>query len=192
MSSTKDSAFELSKYSIGWDKSNLSAHDISNFLAIFNVSGGWGTIQKISSAININLTNPSEIYNNIATRRHKAAHNTSADSLLSELQSYVSQSSVIAFSFDILITKSLMQICSLNSDFLNCTIKTEFEDLEFRFVLEKTNNWKEYKGNSSRAYRVNNTFTDLLTGAEDRAILHREFLLIKSKNNQILNWKNPI
>jgi len=192
VSSTKDSVFELSMYSIGWEKSNLSASDISNFLAIFNISGGWDAIQKISSAININLTNPNGIYKNIATRRHKAAHNTNAESLLSELQSYVSQSSVIAFSFDILITHSLMQICNLNTDFLNGSTKTTFEDLSFRFILEKDNKWKEYKGNSTRAYRVNNILDDLLIDAKDRAIRYKESLLIKSRNNQIIDWRNPI
>ncbi|MBL4782282.1 MAG: hypothetical protein JKX92_08575 [Porticoccaceae bacterium] len=192
VSSTQDSVFELSTYSIGWDKSNLSASDISNYLSIFSVGGGWETIQKISAAININLTNPNEIYKNISTRRHKAAHNTNAESLLTDLQDYVSQSCVIAFAFDALISHSLMQINVLNTDFLNENIKTTFDDLSFRFVLEGNNQWKEYKGNSSRAYRVNNILADLLTDAEARAIHNKEFLLIKSKNNQIIDWKNPV
>jgi len=192
VSSTQDSVFELSKYSIGWDKFNVSASDISNFLSIFNVDGGWQAIQKISAAININLTNPNEIYKNISARRHKAAHNIDADSLLTDLQNHVSQSCVIAFAFDTLISHSLMQIDVLNTAFLNEDIKTTFEDLSFRFILENNNKWREYKGSSSRAYRVNSILADLLTDAEARSIHNKEFLLIKSQNNQIIDWKNPI
>ncbi len=40
LASTSSSVYEFSEFSLGWDKSNLSATDISDFLAIFNVMVG--------------------------------------------------------------------------------------------------------------------------------------------------------
>ncbi|MDX5584131.1 MAG: HEPN domain-containing protein [Aureibaculum sp.] len=191
ISNTHDSPFELSKYSIGWDKSNLSSNDMKDFLHTFKVAGGWDTIQSISSAININLTSPNEIFSNAAARRHKAAHSIDADSLLTDLQEHVSQSKVIAFAFDVLISKSLSHIKNTNSGFLHGAVKTEFRDLSFRFLLEETNKWKEYKGNSNRAYRVSDTKEGLLVDAKLRAHNSDEILVIKSRNNQIVDWENP-
>lgn len=189
VSSTKNSAFELSEYSLGWEKSNLSSGDIADFLSIFNVNGGWNAIQQISSVININLTNPSEIFKNSASRRHRAAHDASADSLLTDLQDYVSEARVIAFAFDSLISQSLIHIKNLNTDFLNETISTEFNQLSFRFILEEGNKWKEYRSNSIRAFRVKDTLYEIQGDAETRAISNKEFLIIKSSNNQIIDWK---
>lgn len=189
VSSTKNSTFELSEYSLGWDKSNLSSVDITNFLSVFNVEGGWKAIQFISSAINSNLTNPNEIFKNSVTRRHKAAHNADADSLLTDLQNFVSEARVIAFAFDSLISQSLKHIKNLNTDFLNESYKTNFNQLSFRFIIEVGNKWKEYKENSTRAYRVKNTLDDIIVDAERRAITNDEILIIKSINNQIIDWK---
>jgi len=189
ISSTKNSVFELSEYSLGWEKSNLSSEDVTKILSIFNVSEGWNSIQHISSAINSNLTNPSDIFKNSAARRHNAAHNANADSLLTDLQDYVSEAKVIAFAFDSLISQSLIHIKNLNADFLNGIITTVCSQLSFRFILEVGTKWKEYKGNSTSAVRVKNTLDEIQTEAETRAISNNDFLIIKSKNNQIINWK---
>lgn len=189
VSSTKNSVFELSEYSLGWGKSNLSSLDITNFLSVFNVNNGWTAIQQISSAININLTNPNESFKNSASRRHKAAHNTNADSLLTDLQNYVSEAKVIAFAFDSLISQSLIHIKNLNTDFLNETIKTEFNQLSFRFILEVGTKWKEFRNNSTRAFRVKDTLIEIQGNAETRAISNKEILVVKSSNNQIIDWK---
>jgi MAE_28990/MAE_18760-like HEPN len=188
ISSTKDSVFEMSEYSLGWDKSNLSSTDITNFLSIFNVNKGWEAIRLISSSISITLTDPCEIFKNAASRRHKAAHNTDADSLLSDLINFNSQSRVIAFAFDSLISQSLKHIKNNNINFLNENSKTEERELSFRFLTEVDNNWKEFKQNSSKAYRVKNSLSELRIDAEIRARRNDEVLVIKSENNNIVNW----
>ncbi len=50
------------------------------------------------------------------------------------LQEYVSQSKVIAFAFDVLISKSLSYIKNNNADFLQGELKTNFDNLSFRFL----------------------------------------------------------
>jgi len=183
ISSTKNSVFELSEYSIGWNKSNLSSQDISKFLSVFNVQGGWNAIRDISTSINVSLTNPSEIFKNAATRRHKAAHNVLADSLLSDLEDFVSQSKVIAFSFDILLSQSLKHIKD-NTPLL----VTNFNQLSFRFILQDQATWKEYTNNFNRAYRVGNNLGQFLLDVRQRARNNNQYLLIKGSNNQILDW----
>lgn len=178
ISSTINLPYEISEYSLGWEKSNLSSEDINRFLSTFNVSGGWGAIQLISSAINISLANPNENFKNSVARRHEAAHNSNAESLLTDLQDYVSQARVIAFAFDVLISKSLSHIKSNNSSFLDGTMKTSFSQLSFRFLTEVGNVWKEYNGNSINATRVKNTLAELRADAEPRADLHNQVLVL--------------
>lgn len=188
ISSTKDAVYEISEYSLGWDKSNISAEDLKNYFSVFNIKDGWRAIQEISSAINISLTNPGEIFKNATQRRHKAAHSTDAESLLTDLQDFVSQSKVIAFGIDALLSKSLQHIKDRNENFLNEILKTEFNQLSFRFLIEDKGKWKEFRHNFLRGYRVKPKYEELASQAQFRSVKYGEILVIKAENNQLKNW----
>lgn len=189
ISSTKKSAFELSEYSMGWDKSNLNANDISDFLKIFNVDGGWNSIQALSSRINCSILNPNQVFSNFATNRHKSAHNSNTDSLLTDLQSFITQSKIIAFCFDSLLNKSFSFIRLNNNDFLNGTIKTTQQAIKIRYIIESNGKWKEYQNNNfNRAFRTNSDYSLLLNEAKLRAELNKEVLLTKYEDNSIREW----
>lgn len=189
ISSTKGSVYELSEYSIGWDKSNLNSADISDILGIFNVEGGWKSIQKLSSRINCSILNPDQVFRNFASNRHKSAHNTDADSLLTDLESFLVQSKIIAFCFDSLLDKSLSYIKINNVNFLNLTLKTRPEDIKIRYLIEIDGYWKEYINNNfTRAFRKNTDYNIILAEAKLRALSNKEVLIIKYENNSIRDW----
>jgi hypothetical protein len=188
VSSTKDAVFEFSEFSLGWDKSNVSADDIKLFLGIFGVKDGWGKIQQVSSAISITLVNPGDTFKNAAQRRHKAAHNVAADSLLIDLQDFVTQAKVIALGFDSLLTRSLKFIANNDVDFLNETKNIELNHLKFRFILEKDGRWKEYSSTSTRAVKTESSLSNLQAQALTRARNNNEILVIKSASNQLIDW----
>lgn len=189
IASTKHGVYELSAYTLGYDKSNLSENDITAFMKTFNINGGWAAIQNISRAINITLVNPSEIFRNAAQRRHKAAHNAEADSLLSDLNDFISQALVIGFSFDALMSQSLKHINNGNINFLNGTDATEYSDLSFRFIIEDSGIFKEYNNSSTRAYRTG-LFDVLFPQTLVRAKTNNQILIVKNRNNKLLNWYN--
>lgn len=189
ISSTKSSVYELSEYSIGWDKSNLNSADIKEILGTLNVDGGWNSIQQLSSIINCSILNPDQAFKNFAMNRHKSAHNTDADSLLTDLASFIDQSKIIAFCFDSLIDKSLSYIRLNNTNFLNLSLKTKAIDIKIRYLIEINGQWKEYSNNNFlRAYRTNLDYNTILAEAKLRAELNKEVLLIKYANNSIRDW----
>ncbi len=191
ISSTKNSVYELSEYSIGWDKSNLNSKDISDILGTLNVEGGWNSIQRLSSIINCSILNPDQVFKNFAMNRHKAAHNTDADSLLTDLESFIEQSKIIAFCFDSLICKSLSYIRSNNINFLSLTLKTKPLDIKIRYLNQVAGKWKEFANNNfARAFRTNIDYSLILNEAKLRAETNHEILLIKYENNSIRDWFN--
>ncbi len=191
ISSTKSSVFELSEYSIGWDKSNLNSGDISDILNILNVDGGWNSIQRLSSLINCSILNPDQVFKNFAMNRHKSAHNSDAASLLTDLESFINQSKIIAFCFDTLLYKSLSYIRLNNPNFLNLTLKSRPQDIKIRYLIENTDKWKEYANNNlTRAYRSSNDYYTILNDAKLRAQSNNEVLLVKYENNSIKDWYN--
>lgn len=191
ISSTKNSVYEFSEYSIGWDKSNLNSNDVLEILGTLNVEGGWSSIQRLSSIINCSILNPNQVFKNFATNRHKSAHNTDADSLLTDLESFIDQSIIIAFCFDSLLCKSLSYIRLNNTSFLNLSLKTKPQDIKIRYLNEVAGKWKEFANNNlSRAYRTNNDYMIILNEAKLRAQANNEVLLIKFENNTIRDWYN--
>jgi hypothetical protein len=189
VSSTKKSVYEFSEFSMGWDKSNLNSTDISEFLKTFNVDGGWNSIQTLSSNINCSILNPSQIFSNFANNRHKSAHNSNADSLLTDLESFIIQSKIIAFCFDSLLNKSFSYIRDNNANFLNGTIKTIPQDVKIRYIIETNGKWKEFQNNNfNRAYRTNTNYLQILIDAKSRAQRNKEVLLTKYENNLIKEW----
>ena len=189
ISSTKSSIYELSEYSIGWDKSNLNSNDISETLTILNVEGGWNSIQRLSSIINCSILNPDQVFKNFAMNRHKSAHNTDADSLLTDLESFITQAKIIAFCFDTLIHKSLSYIRLNNTNFLNLSLKSKSQDIKIRYLIEINGKWKEFTNNNfTRAYRISTDYNLILRDSKLRAQANNEVLLVKNENNSIRDW----
>jgi hypothetical protein len=191
VSSTKNATFQISEYSLGWERSNISTDDVRDFLGILGVEGGWNSIQLISGLINTTIVTPSEIFRNAAQRRHKAAHNADADSLLSDLSGFASDAVVIALSYDLLISRCLHSIMTNDAGYLTGAVKTIPGHLKFRFLVEDTKNWKEYTQGSNRAYRVSKDYNTLFPDVLMRARAKKENLIIKSVGNKVMNWEIP-
>lgn len=188
LSSTLDPTFELSEYTLGWDKSNLSTDDLKTIFKIFQINGGWSSVQEISSMLNITLIQPSDIFRNAAQRRHRAAHNPNSDAPLNDLTDFVLQAKIIALAFDALISKSLKYILDNNNTFLQGSLKTMPSHIKFRFLKYVDGKWKEYVGENTRAYRTNTDFNIILNDSKSRAQNNNEILVIKPSENSVKDW----
>lgn len=189
ISSTKTASFELSAYSIGWEKSNINDSDIKDILSIFNVDGGWSAIKNLSTVFNCSIIDPCNSFKNFATNRHKAAHNTNTDSAMGDLMSFENQSKIIALCFDSLLSKSLSYIVSNNRSFLSLTIKTKHTDIKFRILRYTNSKWKEFtQSNPYRALRTNVNYATILNDAKIRAQANKEILIVKNEDNSIKDW----
>jgi hypothetical protein len=188
MGSTLSLPYELSSYSLGWDKSNLSKEDVTNFMSFLCVEGGWSSIQKVSAKASVTLASPSETFKNAATRRHSAAHNADANSPISDLIDYDNQSRILAFCFDSLISRSVKFIKDRDAAFLGDTKKTNDSHVKIRYIIQHGTTWKEYSDSSVRAVKVEPDLNVLIPQSLSRARSNGEILLVKSTTNKIINW----
>lgn len=188
ISSTSKSKVKLSKYSIGWDRSNIGSDDIPKWLKIFRVEGGWQTIQKITTKAEVTLVAPETVFRSSAERRHSAAHDPSSDSLLSDLMQFTKEAKAISLGFDALITKGLTEINKPNLELLTGIRKINESDIEFRFILKVGRYWKEYKDTSRKALKRSYDLSDAIKEAKKRAKRKGEIILIKDEINSIVDW----
>lgn len=185
IASSANFPFSLSKFSLGWDKSNLSTDDISDFMKTFNVQGGWNIIQQLTAKANATLTSPETVFTNAAQRRHKAAHNTNANSLYSDLEDFSKDVKSLAFAYDVLISKGLQHI--INSNPMPVTLDT----INFRFLIKDGRVWKEFNATSNRASRSDRNYNRLLSKIRIRANARNEVLVIKKNLREIDKWLIP-
>lgn len=188
LSSTRNNRFKLSEYSIGWNKPNLESKDISRFLKLLGIKGGWQTLQKLTVKANVTLPSPESTFKNSLTRRHQAAHSTNANSLLSDLQDFAKSSRIIAFAFDALLTRALNETNQNKSLFLTRQKRLNETDVNITFLIKDGIYWLEKRDESQRAIKKYLNDSIAVRQIKKRNYFNNSTLLIKDENNLILNW----
>jgi hypothetical protein len=98
----------LSPFSFGQSSSNVSADDVSEILSAFGIDGGWGAISAVAKRIGIGgAVDYCQSFKNLAGRRHKAAHDITANIPLIDLNNSVTEIIAICCSFDLLLSHAL-------------------------------------------------------------------------------------
>jgi hypothetical protein len=182
IASTSGFPYSISKFSLGWDKSNLSKDDIPKFMKILNVEGGWNSIRHVTTNANVTLVGPDNFFLNAANRRHKAAHNPNANSLYSDLIDFYRDVKSFAFAYDALISKGLAHIIANNP------INVTHNHITLRFLIKDSGVWKEYNSTSGRPIRTDRNYNRILAQAKRRAINRNATLVIKNSIGEIHNW----
>ena len=98
----------LSSYSFGHTRSNLTYKDITEILSAFGVDGGWSTLSIIAKRIGLGgAIDYSQAFKELANRRHRAAHSIKAQIPLNDLNDSINIILGICSAFDILLSQSL-------------------------------------------------------------------------------------
>ena len=182
IASTSGFPYSISKFSLGWEKSNLAKDDITKFLKIFNVEAGWNNIQRVTANANVTLVGPENFFLNAANRRHKAAHNPNANSLYSDLVDFYRDVKSFAFAYDALLSKGLSFIITSNPANVN------HSHVLLRFLIKDSRIWKEYRTIPGRAIRLDTNYNRILAQAKRRSATSNSILVVKNSIGEIHNW----
>lgn len=105
--STANQTYELSSVSLAFSGSNVSSTEVQGILRSFDITGGWAALKKISDSIGGGIPDLAQAYQNLADRRHSAAHSASFQFDYTWLGSMTKELLAIAASFDIALTAKL-------------------------------------------------------------------------------------
>jgi hypothetical protein len=183
IASTAGIPFSVSRYSLGWDKSNLAKKDITDFMSILNVAGGWQSVLQMTTKANSTLLSPENVFYNAAQRRHKAAHNPAANSLFTDLADFSKDVKTLAFAYDSLISQGLKHILATNLQ-----VAANATSINVRFLVKNDDKWKEYNANSTIALRSDRNYNRILARVRERARRRNEIVVVKQHSGEIHNW----
>jgi hypothetical protein len=188
ISSTANTAYDLTEYAFGYKYSNLNNGEIKNILTAFSIKDGWGNMTSISSRIGLTAFPLNNSFDNAAIRRHKAAHVAHSNTPINDLSQYVSEAYGIAISFDSLITKALIQIKSHNANYLLGNLEIDQSFIKLSFIKYENGVWKYKRENNSRSLRNDSDKASLIAWVIRKAQTNEETLIIYDEANNITDW----
>ena len=191
IASSRNTTYQISKYSIGWDGSNLRVNDIRDIFKCFSIEAGWLAIDALSGRLNLAILSSKEAFNNAAQRRHDAAHNIDAVIHPVHLESFVREAYVIALGFDLLASTAYHKIYFGDNDYLSNDTKITAGDIALRTISFDKNKWKESREGGRRAVRKAETKEELWPNALVRAKNNNEFLFSMDPDGFPSKWEFP-
>lgn len=191
ISSTATQHYEFSTHTFAHSQANISNIVIGDILKCFNVDDPWRQMSQMASDLGLTANLPlSEVFKSASLRRHKAAHVAGADTPPTDLKQFVKEAFAIAITFDALLSKSIQKLLENDDDFLRNGVRLNVNDVQIRTIKFVDSRWKEYKGNSARAFRVSNDFDILSREARRRALNSKELIVEFDKCGLVSWWES--
>ena len=188
ISSTATQQYEITEHAFGYSQSNINAETVKKILISLHVVDPWRQISAISSRLGLTALPLIDSYKNAATRRHRAAHVANADTPQGDIAQFVKEAFGIAIGFDVMLSRSLRSIRNYDRDYLSGTKKLEENDVTFRYVKYVNRQWKEYSGESQRAFRVSNNVETLCNDAKIRSQASSQDFVRFDESGLIQDW----
>lgn len=187
--STATINYKLSTHTFAHAQANINANVIGDILKSFNVEDPWRQMSSMASDLGLTSSLPlAEIFKSAATRRHKAAHVAGVDTPPIDLKQFVKDAFAIAITFDALLSKAIQKLLENNDDYIRNDVKLNANDVKIRTIKFVDGKWKEYKGNSIRAYRVSSQFDSLANDARHRAQVNKELIIEFDESGIVSYW----
>ena len=190
IASTANTAYDLSEYSFGYKNSNINSADIGQIMGSFYIKESWRHMTRISSRIGLTSFPLDNSFENAARRRHRAAHNSTTNTPIVDLEQFISEAFGIAISFDSLLVKSLNLICAHNTTYLTGGIFIDNAMVNLSFIKKENGLWKYKRENQARAIKNNTDKTILKPLVISLAQSRNETLIIYDENGHIEEWQS--
>lgn len=184
--STKNSNFELSKFSFVSGNSNISVGEVPDLLKAFAIGGGWSKLKEISDKINGGVPDLSQAYGNAAQRRHKSAHSAAFRYEYQWLANIKNEILAIAASIDIILSARCRQVD--NNLTKEMKLHSIDDALNFRFLESNSGRYRETTIVGGRARKNWSDLDDALADLKPKLKTRKEFLIVLDSSKRIENW----
>ncbi|QOD90894.1 hypothetical protein H2514_12075 [Lysobacter sp. CW239] len=184
--STAGHTYELSSVSLASGGSNVTASEISEILVAFGISGGWGTLKAICDAIGGGLPDLAQAYQNLADRRHSAAHVAGFKFSHTWLTSMAHEILAIAAALDIVLSAKLRMISRLP------TVPAQQHDIStatnYLFLEENRGFYRETKMIGGRSRKNWHSLGAALAELKPTLVQVDRFLIVIGSDRRISDW----
>ena len=185
IANAQKSIAKLSPYSFGHARSNLSHTDLTDILSAFGIDCGWQSITRAAKRIGLGgVLDNSQAFQNVAKRRHRAAHSLTAQIPLNDLSDSVNAILGIGSGFDILLSHAL-SLHNAGTPPTKASGMVTDSSLTLRFISSHPTQPGKFREqtevattNALHTFRVHSTLAESLAEAGARAKSQKEQLIV--------------
>lgn len=172
--------YEISSYAFLHESSNIQADDVNGVLSAFAIKSGWDAITYTSQKLGHGVPSLKQEYENIASRRHSAAHESNFNYEYIPLSGLKNHIIAISAAFDVLLTKRL-QIVKNNiaKKMLSLDVHKE---LKFQYLQYDNGLYKQKKSLSGVSQKNWPDINQALVSLEPKCQTKNEVLVVHSRD----------
>lgn len=186
--STSQNPFTLSTMSLLSESSNIGPEDIPDVLKCLDITGGWATLQNISSSLGGGTIDLNAAYKNMFSNRHKCAHEANFSYQYTQLENSLNDIVAISSAFDIAITTRCKYIDKEpNQAFSLHQSKPPFK---CRFLISDGDRFREKISldSQARTIKIWEDREEALDRLTPRLRTHDEFIIMIGRQRRINDW----
>ena len=185
--STKNSNYEISKFSLVSTGSNVSEQDVSSLIKALGITGGWQSLKGVADAYGGGgYLDLAQVYKNLSSRRNKAAHDASFMYEYTWLSEAKNQLLILSSSIDILLTATYRLVNVDNSKAMERHDVSSM--LNYRFLEESRAGFRETKQINGRARKIWRDVDLALANLRPNLERKKEFLILLDRSGRIKDW----
>ena len=191
LASTSTASYQLPTLFFGFGASNLGAGDVRDVLGLFGVDGGWAAVTRFAARVGASTLPADAAFSACAMRRHSAAHSSSSNIPVVDLQEGLKASLAICLSFDILMSSAVARLLARDLD-LSAGKKVDVaKSLRIAFIESQGSRFKLIHENASRASRIVNTTEEAKRIARS-STKPCDVLIVRSAHKMIEDWDSRV
>jgi len=185
------SQYKFTEYSFAREKSNVTADDISKITKSFGVDKFWNAARTICGKIGATIVgNVDEIFKQLASDRHKAAHVPSFSVPHSRLTSALPEALALALAFDTLISAATVRLSQSKVASGVPPMPLMADDVDFMTIRpHRAGKWAAFSPNGSRALLVDTSEVAVLSRATAVAASRKLSIVCKDHTGRASDWK---
>jgi hypothetical protein len=194
IASTSTTSFDICGVTFGYESANLSEATIDTFLEAFFVEKPWQCIGQIASKAGIGPLGARHraAFTDMALRRHRAAHDPTADFQPSELHSAALDAVGIALGFDAILSFAAYKLRLRDQEYLAGRRPVKLSDLCLYFVDDfGTGRYGSKKHNASRYKKIYTNVDNATDHARSFCMGQQMLFVIRDARGIPVRWDFP-
>lgn len=192
IASTAGDTFELPELTFGFQESNLSGSRIKDFLDCMHINTPWETVCRLATRAGVGavIGKGARAFQDLADRRHRAAHDPEANIQPTDLHSTVLDAQGIALGYDCCISLAGSLIRQDDRAYLGGLRKASEKEITFVFCDEtQSEGFKVTKEGRKRALRKSLQQREALEVARRTASGVGQFLVRRDRQSIPFRWE---
>ena len=181
LASTDQYPYTLSGIAFGHARSNLVHGDVKDLLKAFNIADGWGNVTGFARRMGLGSFALRDDFVQAAQRRHRGAHEASAETPLGDLRSYPAQALGIAAGFDALLSRAAYLLIRGDQVFARGKPELVEGEIGIRFIEQEGTIYRDIREGAARAAQRSDDKTAVLAAARGRAVRNGAVLVLRER-----------